>query len=176
MVKSKPLLARLLNTLTEAARRQGFNDTQWAAAAGLPKETLSRLRRRISCDLSTLEALAGAVHSELALVPLAASATVDGLFPRRIDRTFEERLLELSLSGDRTPANWSSLGPAFFMAGLAVMLAGVRGMDREPLLRLAERLHVKISEPQTFQKWLDGTPLKPSRFLPLLRARRQRAA
>jgi len=43
-----------------------MNDTAWSARAGLRKETLSRLRRRPSCDLATLEALLAAVGSQLA--------------------------------------------------------------------------------------------------------------
>ena len=50
-------LENLLDTLTAAARKKGLNDTAWSSAAGFSKETLSRLRRRSSCDLSALIAL-----------------------------------------------------------------------------------------------------------------------
>jgi hypothetical protein len=53
-------LKELLDSLTVAARGKGLNDAAWASAAGFSKETLSRLRRRNSCDLSTLIALADA--------------------------------------------------------------------------------------------------------------------
>jgi hypothetical protein len=56
------------------------------------------------------------------------------------------------------------------MAGLAVMLAGSPGRDRSALLELAERLHPGASEPAVFARWLERNPLRPSRFLPLVKA------
>ena len=71
---------------------------------------------------------------------------------------------------------WASAGPRFFMAGLAVMLAGERGLDRRGLLALAERLHPGMTEPAVFTLWLDRSPLRPSRFMPLLEMERRHAA
>jgi hypothetical protein len=66
------------------------------------------------------------------------------------------------------PARWSSLGPKFFMAGLAVMLASAPHFDRRALLTLSESLHPGASEPEVFARWLKRSPVRPSRFLPML--------
>jgi hypothetical protein len=68
------------------------------------------------------------------------------------------------------------LGPPFFLAGLAVMLASVPALDRRTYLDLAETLHPGATEPRVFAKWLAETPLPPSRFLPMLEAEVRRAA
>jgi hypothetical protein len=52
----------------------------------------------------------------------AGELTADGRFPAQLDREYEERLLDLCASGDLEPTRWRRSGPAFFMAGLAVML------------------------------------------------------
>jgi len=171
------MLDQTLAQLTREARRRGLNDARWAAAAGLRKETLSRLRRRSSCDLATLEALAAAVGARLAVAsgpPVEASP--DGDFPARIEREYEDRLLDLCASGATDPAAWRVAGPAFFMAGLAVMLAGTRGFERGRYLALGEALHRGSSREEVFAEWLARSPVRPSRFLPLVRARRGRVA
>jgi DNA-binding phage protein len=167
----------LLAQLTGIARARGLNDSQLAAAAGLPKETLSRLRRRESCDFATLNALAKAVGARLAVLGDAPpGATPDGHFPRRLDRDYEAGLLTLAASGNLDPDTWRAKGPAFFMAGFAVMLAGVSGLERRGFLALAEALHPGSSHPEVFRAWLARSPLRPSRFLPMLRAELRRAA
>ncbi len=171
------MLDQTLAQLTREARRRGLNDARWAAAAGLRKETLSRLRRRSSCDLATLEALAAAVGARLAVAsgpPVEAGP--DGDFPARIEREYEDRLLALCGSGVTDPTAWRVAGPAFFMAGLAVMLAGTRGFERGRYLALAEALHRGSSRAEVFAEWLARSPVRPSRFLPLARARRGRVA
>jgi DNA-binding phage protein len=162
-------LAATLNALTQSAREQGLNDTEWAARAGLRKETLSRLRRRSSCDFKTLDALARAVGSRLTVLDESGPATSpDGHFPLSVNRDFEERLLRLCATRLVEPARWASLGPKFFMAGLAVMLASAPNLDRRAMLTLAESLHPGASEPEVFARWLKRSPVRPSRFLPML--------
>ncbi len=162
-------LKELLDSLTLAARNGGLNDAAWASAAGFSKETLSRLRRRSSCDLSTLIALADAAGASLS-VTLAAQplTTSDGHFPRELSRGYERRLLTLCASRKSDPAAWAAAGPAFFMAGLAVMLASNADADRRGLLALAEVLHPGATEVPVFARWLKRSPLRPSRFLPML--------
>ncbi|MGH2360501.1 MAG: helix-turn-helix domain-containing protein [bacterium] len=177
MKTSTNKLGDLLASLTRLAQQRGLNDSRWSAAAGLPKETLSRLRRRTSCDFATLNALASAIGAGLAVLDGPPVATTpDGHFPDRVDRDYEARLLALSASGDRDPDAWRAMGPAFFMAGIAVMLASVRGSDRHALLALAEALHPGSSHPDVFQVWLAHCPIRPSRFLPMIRAEQRRAA
>ncbi|HUF19547.1 MAG TPA: hypothetical protein VMP00_02220 [Burkholderiales bacterium] len=177
MNRSTPSLVEVVETLTMAARRRGLNDAQWAEAAGVRKETLSRLRRRASCDFATLEALASVVGLRLAVVaPESVALSVDDHFPRKLDRAYEERLLALCASGDLEAGTWRALGPAFFVAGVAVMLASVSGFDRRALLGLAEALHPGSSHPDVFGLWLSRSPLRPSRFLPMLLVRTRRAA
>jgi hypothetical protein len=59
------------------------------------------------------------------------------------------------------------------MAGLAVMLASAGNTDRRGVLDLAERLHPGASEVSVFTRWLDRSPLRPTRFLPLVDAARR---
>jgi hypothetical protein len=165
-------LGELLATLGGEARRKGFTDAAWAARAGLRKESLSRLRRRDGCDFSTLHALAQAVGARVALKPAHATGlSPDGHFPAEVNRDLEERLAELCAQEDTDPDRWTALGPPFFMAGLAVMLAGAQGRERAALLALAEWLHPGASEPAVFERWLERSPVRPSRFLPMVDAR-----
>lgn len=99
---------------------------------------------------------------------------LNDLFPAELDRAYEARLLALAAS-DATPQIWAAAGPHFFMAGLAVMLASERGQNRRKWLELAETLHPGASTPAVFNRWLEGSPLRPSRFLPMLEAQRRHA-
>ena len=162
-------LSTVLDELTQVARVRGLNDTEWAARANLPKETLSRLRRRQDCNFSTLLALANAVDVRLGTVDETLPIlTPDGHFPAEINRDYEEKLLKLCASRSLTPQQWLALGPHFFMAGLAVMLASVAGFDRRGLLHLAEHLSPGAKETSVFAQWLKHSPLRPTRFLPML--------
>ena len=166
-----------LAALTARARGRALTDSAWAARAGIRKETLSRLRSRTTCDFATLGSLAQAVGARLGVLDGEAPATTpDGHFPLGVDRAFEQRLVELGASDDLDPARWSSVGPRFFMAGLAVLLASSAGCDRPALLALAEELHPGASEAAVFSRWLERSPVRPSRFLPLVDAQRTHAA
>jgi len=171
-------LAPLLELLTRRARVQGLTDSAWAARAGLRKETLSRLRGRSDCDFETLSALAQAVGARIGATDAfaAESTTPDGHFVRNVDRDYEERLVDLCASRNISVEQWQSHGPRFFMAGLAVMLANLPEFDRRALLDLAENLHPGASAPEVFARWLARSPLRPSRFLPLVSARVRHAA
>jgi hypothetical protein len=177
MNKSTPFLKPLLAQLTDAARQQGLSDSAWAAQSHVRKETLSRIRSRLNADFATVEALARTVGAHLevrrggALMP-----TGDGHFPARLNRDEEQRLLELAVTRSVNEQSWLAAGPRFFMAGFAVMLASLRGMDRRAMLELAEHLHPGSSHPDVFALWLARSPLRPSRFAPLLMERLQRAA
>jgi hypothetical protein len=169
-------LKDLLDSLTGAARKKGLNDTAWSSAAGFSKETLSRLRRRSSCDLSTLIALADAAGGRLSVTVAAEPATTpDQHFPRELSRDYERQLLALCASRKLDPAAWAATGPAFFMAGLAVMLASNADSDRRGLLALAEHLHPGAVEVPVFARWLKRSPLRPSRFLPMLEVEKKHA-
>jgi hypothetical protein len=158
-----------MTTLTRRARELGLSDTEWANRAGVRKETLSRLRGRQSCDFETLRLLAQAVGARVGVVEMhPPGSSADGHFPEKLDRDYEERLVELSTSDDLDPQRWAGMGPRFFMAGLAVMLASAGHNDRRGLLELAERLHPGASEVPVFNRWLERSPLRPTRFLPLL--------
>ena len=176
MPKSTEPLAAVLDDLASRARDNGLTDTAWAERAGVRKETLSRLRGRSTCDFSTLNALAGAVGARVAVAEPPPPAASDRHFPERVDRDYEERLLDLCASRALDPGRWEQLGPRFFMAGLAVMLASTRDFDRRSLLALAEELHPGASEPAVFARWLKRSPVRPSRFLPMLSVRVKRAA
>ena len=177
MNTSTTQLTHILDALTRAARTRQLNDTEWAARAGLRKETLSRLRRRASCDFATLEALAAVVGMRIEMVEQnLPTSSPDGHFPLQVHRGYEERLLDLCASRTLDPQRWTDLGPRFFMAGLAVMLASVPELDRRGLLGLAEQLHPGASEPAVFARWLKRSPVRPSRFLPMLAVEMKHAA
>ena len=165
------LPAALLDQIAPSARKRFGNDKRWASACGLSAETLSRLRKRESCDLQTLNSLATAAGYSLAMVPASAddNSAVFG-------RAREEELLELCASGNTDASVWQTHGSGFFMGGLAVMLASVRGFDRRRYLELAEALHPGISQPEVFAIWLERSPLRPARFLPMLKHWRANAA
>lgn len=168
------MLNELLDGLTARARAQGLTDAEWARRAGVRKETLSRLRRRHDCDLSTLQALAREVGATLALGDILSPRQQDP-FPASLDRMQEARLLRLAANGSPDVAAWREAGSATFMAGLAVLLASERGPDRRRWLDLAEQIQPGASQPVVFQHWLGRSPLSPSRFLPMLRAERPHA-
>lgn len=169
-------LKNLLVTLTRDARRAGLTDAAWAGRAGLRKESLSRLRRRDTCDFATLHALAEAVARRVDVQPAqTAGLSPDGHFPAELNRDLEERLADLCAQDETDPNRWSAVGPPFFMAGLAVMLAGAPGHDRSALLELAEQLHPGASEPPVFARWLERSPVRPSRFLPTVKTHSRQA-
>jgi hypothetical protein len=161
--------AQLLDQMSVAAKARFSTEGNWAKAAGLPKETLSRLKNQPSCDLRTLGALAKTLG--YTLVPVPEDAEMGVHFPERLTRDYEVRLLDLAASGNVDLATWRAHGPAFFMAGLAVLLASARGFPREQYLKLAEALHPGVSNPEVFGMWLNKSPVRPSRFLPMVRNR-----
>ena len=177
MKKSSTYLLPMITQLTRKARELDLTDTDWAARAGIRKETLSRLRGRPSCDFATLQALARTVGATIGIIDGPTfEATADGRFPSHIDRDYEETLADLCASGDVDPERWRRVGPSFFMAGLAVMIASVPEFDRRALLELAEQVHPGSSQVGVFALWLKDSPIRPSRFLPMTIANRRRAA
>ncbi len=175
MNKSTPPFRAILEQLTHQARVHGFNDTEWAARAGIRKETLSRLRGRVSCDFGTLHALAAAVGANIGIID-PHSGLEQSLFPLDVGRAYEERLVDLCASRDLNPERWRQSGPRFFMAGLAVMMASVPPFDRRALLALAENLHAGSSRVEVFAFWLEHSPIHASRFVPMVLASQRRAA
>jgi prevent-host-death family protein len=89
--------------------------------------------------------------------------------PRVLDRAAEERLLSLAASRDLRPSRWQRAGDPWLLAGVATMLASQPEFDRVRLLALAERLHPGMSTTEEFGRWLERSPLRPARFLPMLR-------
>ena len=177
MHRSTQVLQSAVVALTRQARALGLTDTEWAARADVRKETLSRLRQRKSCDFATLQALARVVGARIGVLDVnAPGLTADGRFPAKLNRSLEEQLLDLCASGDLNRERWQNLGPAFFMAGLAVMVASVKGFNRSELCSLAEHLHPGSSQPEVFSLWLTRSPVRPSRFLPSLATRVRRAS
>lgn len=167
---SVPTPARVIVAqLTVPARRRFGSDARWATASGVPKETLCRLKKSTSCDLRTLAALASAAGMALAAVPVRIAG--NGHLPASFGRAEEGALLEFCAAGDLRRESWAAMGPAFFMAGLATLLASARGFDRRRYLALAESLHPGITLPEAFGAWLERSPLRAARFLPQLRKR-----
>jgi hypothetical protein len=165
------VLRTLLGRLRGQARAHALTDGQWATAAQLPQETLSRLKKRTDCDLNTLVALAEPFHLQVAL-----QESLPRELPPNYGRDEEETLLDLCCGPTLDLRAWRSAGPRYFMAGVAMLLACARGMDRETLAMLAEALYPGMSSPEVFGAWLKQSPVRPSRFLPMLRQRLARAS
>ena len=91
--------------------------------------------------------------------------------PGSLSRAAEERLLRLVASGDLRPSRWRRAGDPRLLAGLAVLLASVDLGERERLLALAEQLSPGMTTLERANAWLEHSPVRPDRFLPLLRAR-----
>jgi hypothetical protein len=177
MLKSTVSLTSILASLTLAVREKGLNDSAWASAAGLSKETLSRLRRRKSCDLSTLLVLAEAAGTSISFVPASKpSLTADGHFPSELPRAYEDHLVSICVSKTLDISAWRAAGPAFFMGGLAVMVASHSDVNRRGLLNLAEALHPGVTQVSVFAQWLKLSPVRPSRFFPMLAMESRHAA
>ena len=175
MQKSTRQLPCLLLELSALARQAGWSDAEWARRSGLPKETLCRLRTRLTCDFATIEALARAVGATVEVRHRAARSGRGGLWPAVVDRQLEARLVGVLGKRSIRADDWRPLGPPFFLAGLAVTLASIPGFDRRKCLDLAEALHPGATEPRIYARWLAETPLPPARFLPMLEAELRRA-
>lgn len=177
MPKSTNPVQAVLRVLSDAARDAGWSDAEWARRAGLPKETLCRLRSRSNCDVATLSALGNALGKQLTAAGRPSGGPYSpGLWPTVVDRRLETRLIDLVRSGSTNEAHWRKLGPGFFLAGIAVVLASVTGLDRRAYLALAESLHPGASEPRVFAQWLADTPLPPARLLPMTQSPANHAA
>jgi len=162
--------------LSAVARQAGWSDAEWARRSGLPKETLCRLRSRSTCDFATLDALAQSAGTGLRVNGCASQTSANGLWPVVVDRPLEARLAAVLGARSTCIDDWRPLGPPFFLAGLAVMLASVPELGRRKYLDLAEALHPGATEPRVFARWLTETPLPPARFLPMLELELRRAA
>ena len=114
----------------------------------------------------------GKVVAWLTPVPVAATARPRGPGARRpqLPRAQEERLVDLCASGDLRPSRWKRAGDSRLLAGVAMMLASQPEFDRYRLLALAERLEPGMSRAEDFGRWLEESPLRPARFLPMVRA------
>ena len=176
MEKSSPGLSLILIQLTHRARGCKITDTEWAKRAGIRKETLSRLRGRTSCDFATLQSLARTLGANIGVIDdHVLETTADGRFPAHVDRDYEEKLADLCASKDLDADHWRRAGPSFFMAGLAVMVASAPDFDRRSLLELAEQLHAGSTQVGVFALWLKASPVRPSRFLPVIETVRRAA-
>lgn len=109
------------------------------------------------------------------VVPANAYAAPEGEMPPRLTRDAEARLLDFCAALHLDAEAWRAQGPPYFMAGVAALLASLRGLPREALLDLAERLHPGMSRQEVFARWLERSPLRAARFVPMLRQRLARA-
>lgn len=64
----------LIDQIISAAHARGVNQTTLAARAGVPKETLSRAKKRGSAGLDIVQALARAAGVNVGIVPAVPSA------------------------------------------------------------------------------------------------------
>lgn len=88
--------------------------------------------------------------------------------PKPVDRKAEEKLVRLCVGGDYRPSRWRRAGDRRTMAGIAVMLASQPDFDRPRFLALAEALYPGMSTVEVFGPWLKSSPVRASRFMPLV--------
>ena len=88
-----------------------------------------------------------------------------------LGRQEEERLLDLCAGGDFRLSRWRRAGDAQLLAGVAAMLAALGIFNRDRLFALAERLCPGMSSKAGLERWLASGPVRPARFVPMLRAR-----
>ena len=81
-----------------------------------------------------------------------------------------ERLARLCARGDFRPSRWMRAGDRRLLAGVATMLASHPEFPRMRLLALAERLHPGMSTHEGFSRWLEKTPIKAARLMPMVHA------
>ena len=60
---------------------------------------------------------------------------------------------------------------SFWGGALGMPPRRLPGAEGERYLRLAEALHPGVSNPEVFGTWLTQSPLRASRFLPMVRKR-----
>ena len=163
--------------MTRAARLHHKSDAAWARAAGVPKETLSRARSRGTADSRTLAALAASARVRLAALPNSHVSRAGSRIhlPDNFSREYAQQLAHLAASGNTDPEMWLMHGPGYFMAGVATLLASHQAFDRRSYLDLAESLHPGMTVPEVFECWLQRTPLRAARFMPMVRASRTAA-
>ena len=99
---------------------------------------------------------------------MIAALPIKSQLPPVFGRAEEEALLNLCASGSLDVQHWLAAGPRWFVAGVAVMIAHGDGAERQARLRLAEALYPGMSKVEFFGHWLKTSPVKPSRFLPML--------
>jgi hypothetical protein len=98
---------------------------------------------------------------------------IENHFPKEFSRELEKRLQHLAASENMDPNEWLRHGSPFFMAGLAVLLASARGFDRCEYMKLAEDLYPGSSTTEVFSVWLENTPVRAARFLPMTRKHKE---
>jgi hypothetical protein len=90
-------------------------------------------------------------------------------FPNDLSRELEKKLRHLAASENMDRDEWRQHGSPFFMAGLAVLLGCARGFDRNGYMKLGEDLYPGSSTTEFFSKWLEFSPVRAARFLPMTR-------
>jgi hypothetical protein len=168
-------LQQTLARLVIAARRQGLNDHDWAIAAGIRPETLSRLRQRQDCDLATLVKIARAAQCTLTLdahMQGESMVSKDGLFPAKLSLREERAIASLACreasyqrSLDKARAAWLAMGPGYFMAGVALLASRALPHGRVRLVELATALHPGITVAKVFAHWRAHTPVPAENLL-----------
>lgn len=91
--------------------------------------------------------------------------------PARMARDAEAALLDLCASGSLDVRSWIDAGPRYFVGGLALLPSNARGVDREGLVALADALSPGITDPVEMNQWLAPSPLRASRFFPMIEER-----
>jgi antitoxin (DNA-binding transcriptional repressor) of toxin-antitoxin stability system len=144
----------------------------------------TELKRNLSgvLDLASVREVAIERHGRVVayLVPARKEAPARRRASRfrgeGLARRSEERLLDFLATGDLRPSRWRRAGEPRFMAGLAAFLGSVDEGDRHRLFALAEQLLPGASKVEAVRDWLHESGVDPSRFLPMLAARRAEVA
>ena len=165
-----PLVAAIL---AEAAAR-GISQKSLAASAGIPEETLSRMKRKPSVRSEALERLAKSAGLRLALLPASSASKDEDLEPVNIEKTlttasgtgaaapartgFRQKYRKLVWSNPEAPAEvfvrQALLKPDFSVLLDAATEFGLDFVDQQWTLLQAEASHEAVRATPVTQRML----------------------
>lgn len=158
-----PARSRLLQAL-RAGPDEGLHLRELARGTGLSLSSLQReldrpaglnvihrhrVSKRVMHQLQRRDVFAKLLLSACVALELRG-VWFDGM---PADRDREKRMIDLCAHMPPAAELWRDFGDAAFLAGIAVMLAGHTGYERDAYLALAESLHAGASMIENYERW-----------------------
>lgn len=147
-------MTALVLTLLQTAKRQGLSQKQLAALAGLPEETLSRLKRKPSVQTDVLERLARCVGLQLSLQP--ASYDEAQTTPQRFQQKYKHLVWSNPEASAATFIRQALLKPDYQTLLDAALEFGLDALDEQWRILQAENAPAAKRAAPTTQRMLDN--------------------